>query len=93
MTTEGLLIYSLAQDLLNQTTFNPYEIDETVTIDNIINHIKSENYLSALIMAMRLNEEEVIEKVFKCVPIESVTLISANFPSNYLFKFLEFLQR
>jgi len=79
--------------LLNQTTFNPYEIDETVTIDNIINHIKSENYLSALIMAMRLNEEEVIEKVFKCVPIESVTLISANFPSNYLFKFLEFLQR
>jgi hypothetical protein len=42
-------------------------------------------------MAMRLNEEEVIEKVFKCVPIESVTLISANFPSNYLFKFLEFL--
>jgi len=44
-------------------------------------------------MALKLNEAELIEKVFGCIPVESVPLISAHFPSNYLFRFLEFLQR
>jgi len=92
-TTEGVIIYSLASGLLESHNFNPYEIDETVTIDNIIGHIKEENYLSALIMALRLNEPEVIDKVFKCIPITSVQLIASHFPSNYLFRFLEFLQK
>ena len=87
------MIYSLAQDLLQQQVFNPFEIDETVTIDNIINNLKGENYLSALLMSLKLNEDEIVEKVFKCVPIGSVSLISANFPSNYLFRFLEYLQK
>ena len=52
-----------------------------------------ENNLSALVMSLKLNEDEVIDKVFKCIPIASVSLISANFPSNYLFRFLEYLQK
>ena len=52
-----------------------------------------ENYLSSMVMSLKLNEDEVIEKVFKCIPIASVSLISANFPSNYLFRFLEYLQK
>jgi hypothetical protein len=44
-------------------------------------------------MALKLNEQEVIEKVFKCIPIESVKLICSHFPSNFLFRFLEFLQK
>ena len=91
-TTEGLLIYSLQQNLLQKSNFNPYEIDENVTIDNIIGHIKEDNFLSALIMALRLSEPEIIEKVFKCIPQSSIPLICANFPGNYLFRFLEFLQ-
>ena len=92
-TTEGLLIYSLSEGLLSQQTFNPFEIDETVTLDNIIDNLKTENFLTALIMSLKLNEAEVIDKVFKCIPIDSVSLISANFPSNYLYRFLEFLQK
>lgn len=91
-TTEGLVIYSLASSLLESYTFKPYQIDETVTLDNIIGNLKEENYLSALILSLRMNEPEVIDKVFKCIPIDSVKLISAHFPSNYLFRFLEFLQ-
>ena len=85
------MIYSLASTLVENQTFNPYQIDETVTLDNIIAHLKSENYLSALILSLRMNEPEVIDKVFKCVPSESVKLICAHFPSNFLFRFLEFL--
>ena len=71
--------------------FNPYEIDETVTLDNLIGHLKQEEYLSAMIMALKLNEEEIIDKVFKCIPMNSISLISSSFPSNYLYQFLEYL--
>ena len=45
-TTEGLIIYSLRND----NVFNPVEIDENVTIDNIIEQIKEEQYLSSLLV-------------------------------------------
>jgi len=82
-----------AVNLLQKSTFNPYEIDENVTIDNIIRHIKEDNYLTALIMSLRLSEPEIIQKVFKCIPQSSIPLICSNFPGNYVFRFLEFLQR
>ena len=81
--TEGLVIYSLRNDA---NLFNPVEIDETVTIDNIIANIKSEQYLTAILLALRMNEREITEKVFKSIPLESVPLMAANFPSNYLLK-------
>lgn len=63
-TTEGLIIYSIANDLLMESNFQPFDIDETITIDNIIHNIKTENYLSALVMALKMNEQEVISKVY-----------------------------
>lgn len=47
-TTEGLIIYSLKNDL---NLFNPVEIDENVTIDNIITQVKQEQYLTALLVS------------------------------------------
>ena len=87
------MIYSLASTLLESFNFNPVELDETVTIDNVIANIKSENFLIAMIMALKLNEPEVVDKVYKCVPLSSASLISSNFPANYLFRFLDFLQK
>ena len=46
-TTEGLIIYSLKNDV---NLFNPVEIDETVTFDNIIANVKDERYLSAILV-------------------------------------------
>lgn len=40
--------------------FNPYDIDENVTLESIIDHLKFERYLSALISAIKLNDEQVI---------------------------------
>lgn len=37
-------------------------------------------------MAIKINEKEVMDKVYKCIPIDNVPLITAHFPSNYLFK-------
>lgn len=84
-TTEGLVIYSLRNDY---QVFNPVDIDENVTLDNIISGVKKEEYLTSLLMALKINELEVVEKVYKCIPLENVSLISAHFPSNYLFKYV-----
>ena len=73
--------------------FNPFEIDETITLDNIIDNLNKDNYLTALLMSLKLNEIQVLDKVFKCIPIASISIISSNFPSNYLFRFLEFLEK
>ena len=72
--------------------FRPYDLDEDVTIENIIANLKKSNYLSALLLALRMNEPVVLDKVFKCIPIQSVPLIVANIPSSFVFRFLQFLQ-
>ena len=88
-TTEGLIIYS--NRLQNSMIFNPVMIDETVTIDNIIQKVKEEQYVSALALALRLNEHNVTSTVYSCIPILSVPLLCAHFPNNYLTKLLTFI--
>lgn len=66
-TTEGLVIYS--NQLQNCSYFNPFAIDEDVTLDNIIAKVKQEDFLTALILALRLGELEVIQTVYKCIPV------------------------
>ena len=45
-TTEGLIMYSLQQDMV----FNPIDIDENVTMDNIIIMVKEEQHMTALLV-------------------------------------------
>lgn len=72
--------------------FRPYDLDEDVTIENIIANLQQSNYLSALLLALRMNEPTVLDQVFKCIPLKSVALISANIPTSFVFRFMQFLQ-
>ena len=63
-----------------ESNFQPFDIDETITIDSIIENIKADNHLTALVMALKMNEHEVISKVYQCIPIASVPLIANNIP-------------
>lgn len=48
-TTEGLVLYSTS--LTNdQSVFNPVDLDENATLDNVIESIKKEEYLTALLV-------------------------------------------
>lgn len=85
-TTEGLVIYS--NKLAQSQIFNPVMIDESVTLDNIIEKVKMEEYVSATVLALRLNEPEVTDVVYKCIPLESVPLVCSSFPNNYLARLL-----
>lgn len=87
------MIYSLAQDMPSQSSmFRPYDLDEDVTIENIIGNLQQSNYLSALLLALRMNEPTVLDQVFKSIPLSSVALLSANIPSSFVFRFMAFLQ-
>jgi periodic tryptophan protein 2 len=68
-------------------------IDENVTLENIIEKVKLEEYVSAIVLALRLNEDQVTDTVYKCIPIESVPLLSASFPNNYLVRLLTFMAK
>jgi periodic tryptophan protein 2 len=89
--TEGLLLYSnkIAND--KNALFNPLYIDETVTLENIIHKVKKDEHLTALVLALRLNEAEITQTVFKCIPQGSIELIVAHFPKNFLPKLLSLL--
>lgn len=85
-TTEGLVIYTNSQR--GNDFFNPYEIDEHVTLENIIAKVKAEEHLTALVLALRLNISEVTTTVYRCVPLPSVQLIVAHMPEMLLLKLL-----
>lgn len=88
-TTEGLIIYS--NQLQLGAYFNPYDLDESVTIDNVIAKVKAEEYLTALILALRLGERNVTQTVYKCIPVTSVPLLCAHFPAGFIDRLLHFL--
>jgi hypothetical protein len=43
------------------------------------------------VLALRLNEPEVTQTVYKCIPRGTIELIVAHFPTNYLPKLLNLL--
>ena len=91
-TTEGLVIYSnSAHTRQGADFFNPFEIDESVTLENIIAKVQNEEHLTALVLALRLNIAEVTDTVYRCVPVASVSLIVAHMPEMLLLKLLQFL--
>jgi len=88
-TTEGLVLYSNKQN--SEAFFNPFMIDEQVTLDNIIAKVKAEEFLTALVLALRLNEPQVTQTVYKCIPRDSIPLLVAHLPGMMLIRLLEFM--
>lgn len=76
--TEGLLVYSL--DTMQQDTFDPFELDVEVTPDNVAGAVKDRQFLKALVMAFRLNEQPVIRTAYEAVPTQDIALLARQLP-------------
>lgn len=74
--TEGLLLYS-NQDLV---TFDPFDLSMDLTPQSVLDTLSNKEYLKALCMAMRLNEEGLIIRVFEGIPKEEVKFVVRNLP-------------
>lgn len=85
--TEGLLIYSVDESLV----FDPFDLDIDITPQNTLETLREKEYLSALVMAFRLNEEYLINKVYEEIPVSEITLLANNLPVVYLARILNFI--
>ncbi|KAF9737266.1 hypothetical protein PMIN06_010948 [Paraphaeosphaeria minitans] len=85
--TEGLLIYSL------DTTFqfDPFDLDITVTPGTTLSTLMQKEYLKALVMAFRLNERNLIRRVFEATPTTDIALVVKDLPKVYLGRLVRFV--
>lgn len=85
--TEGLLIYSLD----TQThSFDPVDLDVNITPAAILSAVDRSDYLTALIMAFRLNIPHLIRHVYESVTPSSIPLVVSDLPTVYLPRLLRF---
>ncbi|GJJ14935.1 hypothetical protein Clacol_009205 [Clathrus columnatus] len=85
--TEGLLIYSLDETIV----FDPFDLDMELTPQSLLTVLANGEYLKSLVMAFRLNEKYLIQKVYETVPTSNIRLLIHQLPSAYVTSLLEFI--
>ncbi|KAK0095746.1 hypothetical protein PV326_007504 [Microctonus aethiopoides] len=86
-TTEGLLIYSLDVGLV----FDPFELELGITPETIIKTLHDRDYSKALMMSLKLNENDLIRRVIENIPHNDVELTIINMPLIYIERLLKFI--
>ncbi|XP_065187306.1 periodic tryptophan protein 2 homolog [Sycon ciliatum] len=77
--TEGLLIYSLDASVV----FDPIELDVDVTVSRICSLLDKGEMLNAVVMSLRLNEIDMIQRVIETVPADEVEMLCRQLPAKY----------
>jgi len=85
--TEGLLLYSLDEDL----TFDPTDLDMEVTESTVNKTIKNKEYTKGLTMALKLNENKLIIKALESTPISDIPLVARSIPKQRLQRLLDII--
>lgn len=86
-TTEGLLIYSLDVGLV----FDPFQLELGITPDTVKIALNIKEYAKALMMALRLNEKQLIQRVVENIPLSDIELTATSLPDIYIDKILKFI--
>ena len=85
--TEGLLIYSLDETV----SFDPFDLSIDLTPQSILSVLSSREFLKALVMAFRLTEKPLIQRVYESIPRGDIRLISRQLPVVYVPQLLRFV--
>ena len=86
--TEGLLIYSLD----NLVQFDPFDLNMEITPSSTLAVLQQDkDYLKALVMAFRLNEAGLIQRVFQAIPYKDIPLVVEHFPTVYVARLLRYV--
>ncbi|KAI5887131.1 WD40 repeat-like protein [Schizophyllum commune H4-8] len=85
--TEGLLIYSLDDTVM----FDPFDLSIDLTPQAVAEVLADQEYLKALVMAFRLNEKAIIQRVYEAIPREDIRLIARQIPVLYVPALLRFI--
>ncbi|KAI4140606.1 MAG: hypothetical protein L6R39_005726 [Caloplaca ligustica] len=85
--TEGLLLYSLDRDL----QFDPFELDVDITRASTLKAIEAGQHLRALIMGFRLNEQDLLKRIFDAITLTEIDRLVKQLPTNYLAGLIRFV--
>jgi periodic tryptophan protein 2 len=85
--TEGLLIYSLDETV----SFDPFDLSLDLTPQSVLDVLSSGEYLKALVMAFRLSEKPLIQRVFENVPRGDIRLVARQIPVMYVPLLMRFV--
>ena len=86
--TEGLLVYSVD----SAVQFDPFDLSMEITPASTLAVLQGErDYLKALVMAFRLNEAGLLQRVFQAVPYADIPLVVAGLPAVYVPRLLRFV--
>ncbi|KFM72539.1 Periodic tryptophan protein 2-like protein, partial [Stegodyphus mimosarum] len=86
-TTEGLLVYSLDNNLV----FDPFDLDIDNTPQNIRKTLANGDYSHAIMMALRLNETGVTMEVVESIKPDAIETLVSYLPLLYAEKLLRFV--
>ncbi|KAI0056211.1 WD40 repeat-like protein [Artomyces pyxidatus] len=82
--TEGLLVYSVDDTLV----FDPFDLDLELTPQAVLATLGERAYLKALVMAFRLNEAALVDRVYEAVPYDEIRLVARQLPPIYVARLL-----
>ncbi|KAL2760510.1 hypothetical protein ACRALDRAFT_1025529 [Sodiomyces alcalophilus JCM 7366] len=85
--TEGLLVYSVD----NLRNFDPFDLDMEVTPASTLEVLDQKDYLKALVMAFRLNETSLLQRVFLAIPYPDISLVVQGLPVVYVSRLARFV--
>ncbi|KAG6868134.1 hypothetical protein C0993_007257 [Termitomyces sp. T159_Od127] len=85
--TEGLLIYSLDESV----TFDPFDLSIDLTPQSVLEVLTAQEYLKALVMAFRLSEKSLIQRVYEAIPRGDIRLVTRQLPFIYVPLLLRFV--
>lgn len=85
--TEGLLLYSLDKNLV----FDPFDLTIDLTPENVKIKLSKQEFTTALIMALKLNEQELITEVIEHVPYREIESVASQLKLEYVEKLLDYI--
>uniref|UniRef100_A0A336M8R8 CSON013792 protein n=1 Tax=Culicoides sonorensis TaxID=179676 RepID=A0A336M8R8_CULSO len=86
-TTEGLLIFSLDKGVV----FDPYYLSLEVTPKSIRECLRNEEFSTSLIMALKLNEQKLIQEIVEKIPYKQIPLVVPSLPDDFAHRLLTFI--
>jgi hypothetical protein len=66
------------------TDFDPIDLDMHVTPANVAAAMSQGEHMQALLLALRLNERPLLQRVYESVPLERIPVMAANLPRAYV---------
>jgi periodic tryptophan protein 2 len=85
--TEGLLMYSVDDSV----EFDPFDLDIDLTPQSLLSVLDNREFLKALVMAFRLNEKPLIQRVYESIPPADIRLITRQLPVVYVERMVRFV--